>query len=91
ASERIDSVPKLGQWLSSLGLTEVRVWEVPCVQPLTPDLAWGLVRGTGWRHLLTACNEAAAQRIRAGLLARIEQRGLAELDASSLTGIGIRP
>jgi trans-aconitate methyltransferase len=91
ASERIDSVPKLAQWLSSLGLTEVRVWEVPYVQPLTPDLAWGMVRGTGWRHLLTACDEAAAQRIRDGLLARIEQRGLTELDASSLTGIGIRP
>lgn len=89
AGERIDSVPKLAQWLSSLGLTEVRVWEVPCVQPLTAELAWGLVRGTGWRHLLSACDEAAAQRIRDGLLARIRERGLAELDAGSLTGIGI--
>jgi trans-aconitate methyltransferase len=90
ASERIDSVPKLAEWLSSLGLTEVRVWEVPCVQPLTPEMAWDLVRGTGWRHLLTACDEAAVQRIRDGLLARIERRGLTELDAGSLTGIGIR-
>ena len=90
ASERIDSAPKLAQWLSSLGLTEVRVWELPYVQPLTPDLAWGLVRGTAWRHLLSGCDEAAAQRIRNGLLARIEQRGVTELDASSLTGIGVR-
>ena len=90
ASERIDSVPKLAQWLSSLGLTEVRGWEVPYVQPLTPELAWGLVCGTGWRHLLTGCDEAAAQRIRDSLLARIERSGLTELDAGSLTGIGIR-
>lgn len=90
ASERIDSLPKLAQWLSSLGLTQVRVWEVPCVQPLTPELAWGLVRGTGWRYLLNGCDEAAAGRIRDGLLARIGQRGLTELDVGSLTGIGVR-
>lgn len=91
ASERIDSVTKLEEWLSSMGMTGVRVWEVPYVQPLTPELAWDLVRGTRWRHLIAACDEPAAQRIRDGLLARIQERGLTHLDASSLTGIGARP
>lgn len=90
ASERIDSVAKLGGWLTGLGLRDVRVVEVPFVQPLTPELAWALVRGTGWRGLLDGCDEDSQRRIRTGLLTRIDQHGLTELDAGSLVGIGTR-
>jgi trans-aconitate methyltransferase len=90
ASERIDSETKLRDWLSSLGLADVHVQDVPFEQTLTPELAWNLVRGTGWRALLTQFNEAAAQRIRNNLIRRIEDRHLTELDAGSLIGIGVR-
>jgi trans-aconitate methyltransferase len=90
ASERIDSETKLHDWLSSLGLVDVHVRDVPFKQPLTPELAWNLVRGTGWRGLLTGFDEAAAERIRNGLIRRIEDRDLTEFDAGSLIGIGAR-
>ncbi|MQA97913.1 MAG: hypothetical protein GEV11_26090 [Streptosporangiales bacterium] len=89
ASERIDSAVKLGDWLTGLGLRDVRVSEVPFVRPLTPDLAWALVRGTGWRHLLDGRDDDTARRIRDGMLARIERRNLIELDAGSLVGVGV--
>lgn len=91
ARERIDSQEKLGQWLTSLGLVGVRVKDMPFVQPLTPGLAWDLVLGSNWRHLLMGLDPAAALRIRDGLLARIKERNLTELDAGSLVGIGVRP
>ena len=91
ASGRIDSPAKLGAWLDALGLADVRVEDVPFAQPLTPELAWDLALGTGWRHLLRDLDGAAVSRIRAGLLTCIEERHLAELDAGSLVGIGVRP
>jgi hypothetical protein len=90
AGERIDSQEKLGQWLTSLGLAGVQVQDVPFVRPLTPELAWDLVLGTGWRALLAGLDPAAALRIRDGLLARVKERNLTELDAGSLVGIGVR-
>lgn len=91
ASERIDSQEKLWQWLTSLGLADVRVQDAPFVRPLTPELAWDLTLGTGWRNLLAGLDPAAALRLRDSLLARINERNLTELDASSLIGIGVRP
>jgi hypothetical protein len=67
------------------------VKDVPFAQPLTPGLAWDLVLGSNWRHLLMGLDPAAALRIRDGLLARIKERNLTELDAGSLVGIGVRP
>lgn len=91
AGDRVDSVPGLGEWLTSLGLAQVRVRESPYMVPLTPTLAWDLVRGTGFRELIAACDAETTRRIRDGLLARIGQRGLSVLDAGSLIGIGVRP
>jgi SAM-dependent methyltransferase len=91
ASERIDSRQKLGQWLTSLGLAGVQVQDVPFALPLTAGLAWELVLGTGWRHLIEGLDDPAALRIRDSLLAQINEHNLTELDAGSLTGIGIRP
>jgi ubiquinone/menaquinone biosynthesis C-methylase UbiE len=90
AGERIDSQEKLRKWLTSLGLAETRVHEVRFVEPLTPELAWDMALGMGWRGLLADLDKAAELRIRDGLMARIAERGLAELDASSLAGIGVR-
>jgi trans-aconitate methyltransferase len=52
AAGRISSPAKLTGWLSSLGLTGVRVADVPFLLPLEPELAWRLVTGTAFRALL---------------------------------------
>jgi trans-aconitate methyltransferase len=90
ASERIDSPAKLSDWLSSLGLSDVRVSEVSFAQPLTPELAWDLVLGTGWRQLLAGCDDEAVRRIRDRIIARVDQRHITHLDAGSLIGIAVR-
>jgi len=91
ASDRIDSASKLRKWFTELGLRDVQARESPHSVPLTPDLAWNLVCGTGFRALIAGCDEKATRLIHAGLLARIAQRGLTELDVGSLIGTGIKP
>jgi trans-aconitate methyltransferase len=90
ASERINSTAKLSDWLSSLGLADVRVSEVGFVQPLTPELAWNLVLGTGWRQLLAGCDDEVMRRIRDGIIVRLAQRNITHLDAGSLVGTAVR-
>jgi trans-aconitate methyltransferase len=91
AGDRISAVAGMREWLTSLGLTQVQVGESPYMVPLTETLAWDLVRGTGFRELIAACDAETTRRVRDGLLARIAQRGLTALDAGSLIGTGIRP
>ncbi|HZE32552.1 MAG TPA: methyltransferase domain-containing protein, partial [Actinoallomurus sp.] len=90
AGERINSAAKLSDWLSSLELADVRVSEVGFVQPLTPELAWNLVLGTGWRQLLAGCDDEAMRRIRDGIIARLAQRHITQLDAGSVVGTAVR-
>jgi ubiquinone/menaquinone biosynthesis C-methylase UbiE len=91
AAERINTADKLAGWLATLGLTDVEVTEIPFRPALTPELAWGLVCGTGFRGLLSSFDGDTTARIRAGLLRRLDDRGLRTLDAGSLVGIGVRP
>jgi hypothetical protein len=60
--------------------------------PLTPELAWQVVLGTGFRGLLSRFDGDTYQtdEVRAGLLRWLDRLGLRTLDASSLAGIGIR-
>jgi ubiquinone/menaquinone biosynthesis C-methylase UbiE len=88
ASRRIDTPGKLYQWLEALGLAGVRVSQVPFHPPLEPELAWGLVLGSGFRALLDPLEPDGVARVRAGLLRRIGRRRLKVLDASCLVGTG---
>jgi hypothetical protein len=57
---------------------------------LTPELAWNLVLGTGWRQLLAGCDDEAMRRIRDGIIARLAQRHITQLDAGSVVGTAVR-
>jgi ubiquinone/menaquinone biosynthesis C-methylase UbiE len=88
ASQCIDTIGKLYHWLVALGLVDVRVTEIPFHPPLTPELAWSLVLGSGFRALLDPLDSDAVARVRTGLLRRIQHRRLGALDASCLVGTG---
>jgi ubiquinone/menaquinone biosynthesis C-methylase UbiE len=88
ASRRIDTIGKLHHWLAGLDLVDVRVTEVPFRPPLTPQLAWGLVTGSGFRALLDPLTPDGVAGVRARLLRGIHCRRLNLLDASCLVGTG---
>ncbi|MQA81038.1 MAG: methyltransferase domain-containing protein [Streptosporangiales bacterium] len=90
-AERIDNEGKLHDWLASLGLVSVQTWTVPFECPLTdPEVAWMIVTGTGFRGMLDRFDDAGVERVRQGLLRRIDERRLHTLDATSVIGVGTR-
>ncbi len=91
AGERLDEEPKLAGWLRSLGLVEVTTRPVRRRPPLTDELAWLFARGSGLRRVLDQAGPAGEQRLREGYLGRLRDRGITELNASALIGIGTRP
>jgi ubiquinone/menaquinone biosynthesis C-methylase UbiE len=90
AVERLHTPAGLRGWLASLGLADVQTWEIDFQPPLTPELAWGLECGTGFRGLLDPFDADTVTEIRADLLRRLDDRGLDTLDAGSLIGLGTR-
>jgi hypothetical protein len=71
-----------------LGLVDVRVTQIPFHPMLDPELAWGLVLGSGFRSLLDQLDPDGVARVRVGLLRGIHRRRLNLLDASCLVGTG---
>lgn len=88
---RIDTGEGLTGWLTGLGLVDAQATTVPFAVPLTPELAWLLVTGTGFRGMLTGLDAGSVSRVRDDLLASLEREGLDQVDASVLTGVGRRP
>jgi ubiquinone/menaquinone biosynthesis C-methylase UbiE len=91
AIKRIHEEQALRTWLSGLGLREVETVRLPLDVPLTADLAWKLVTGTGFRAMLTGLSAEAVARIREDLLDTLDREGVHSLDAASILGIGTVP
>ncbi|WP_084955716.1 class I SAM-dependent methyltransferase [Thermoactinospora rubra] len=87
---KIATEQKLSDWLTGLGLREVRVSRVPLALTLTDDLAWLLVVGSGFRGMLDGLDAPALSRIRENLLATLRERGIGTVDATTLVGVGHR-
>ncbi|MEV0831421.1 hypothetical protein [Nonomuraea rubra] len=59
--------------------------------PLDAALDWRVVLGSGFRGMLAGLEEPAAGQVRATFLRLLGERGMTELDATSLIGAGSRP
>ncbi|MBO3751427.1 methyltransferase domain-containing protein [Streptosporangiaceae bacterium NEAU-GS5] len=88
AAAEIDSENGLRHWLTGLGLTKVAVVRVPMKLTLTDELAWLLVLGSGLRGMLDGLDPQRTSRVRGVLLALLRDRGIGELDATTLVGVG---
>ncbi|MGW3346259.1 class I SAM-dependent methyltransferase [Nonomuraea rubra] len=91
AASRIGTEEDLHVWLAARGLTQVTVTRFPLRIPLDGALAWRVVLGSGFRGMLTGLEEPAAAQVRATFLRLLGERGMTELDATSLIGAGSRP
>ncbi|MFC6081337.1 class I SAM-dependent methyltransferase [Sphaerisporangium aureirubrum] len=87
---RLGSEDGMRNWLARLALKEVSVRRIPLSVPLTADLAWLLVLGTGFRGVIRGLDADATRRVRDDLVSTLDARGIHSLDATSLTGVGTR-
>lgn len=82
-AERIDTAEHLATWLEGLGGRDVQVETLPWRPPLTPDTAWSLVIGTGFRGLLPA-DEGTWEDIRLTLVERLASESMTSIQLDSL-------
>jgi len=87
-TERINTPDLLTEWLTSLGLREVEVSTYPHRMRLGPDAAWALVMGAAMRAMLMGMDADTVERVRARFTALLTDRGVDELNATTLIGTG---
>ncbi|MEO3814717.1 class I SAM-dependent methyltransferase [Sphaerisporangium sp. B11E5] len=88
---RISTEQGLAGWLTERGLDDVRVTQIPMSVSLTPELAWLLVTGSGFRGMLTGLDAATVSAVRTDLLTGLRAAGVDEVDTSILIGVGVTP
>ncbi|MFB9903370.1 class I SAM-dependent methyltransferase [Allokutzneria oryzae] len=86
----LDTSEKLEGWLYLLGLKDIEVTKIPLRVPLTPELAWSFVLGTGMRGLISDLSADEVTRTHDRFQELLVERGITELNADSLVGVGRR-
>jgi SAM-dependent methyltransferase len=81
----------LAQWLTGLGLEQVRAEIVQRHVDFTPEFAWSFVVGTTLHTVLGDLDDEAVAAVRERYLAALEERGMTSVDISTLIAVGRRP
>jgi SAM-dependent methyltransferase len=85
------SAATFGAWLTERGLDHVAVTVVEQHLPMTEDLAWLVITGSGFRAALAPLTKAEVEAVRQAYLGRLRSAGVERLDATVLIGTGTRP
>ncbi|MFC4853358.1 class I SAM-dependent methyltransferase [Actinophytocola glycyrrhizae] len=85
---RINTPGMLGDWLSGLGLGDIRVATVEHSMPLDDDTSWAIVMGSAMRMRLSGVTESLLPRVRARFVDLLRARKVDRMNAVSLIGIG---
>jgi trans-aconitate methyltransferase len=86
--DRINQPDSYAAWLSERGLGGVEVLEHELSLTMSPDLAWLVITGSGFRGALANLDPATVTAVRRHYLDFLRADGLAELDATTLIGRG---
>lgn len=87
--DRINQPDTFAPWLRRIGLSEVDVTVHERELTMTPEVAWLLVVGSGYRGLLSELKPEEVARVKERYLGGLDEAGLAELDATTLVGTGV--
>jgi len=88
--ERINQVDRYAAWLRERGLVDVEVEVNRLALTMTPEVAWLVIAGSGFRGALAGVPGHALDAVRELYLASLRDEGVAELDATTLIGSGRR-
>lgn len=86
-----ETAGSFAHWLAERGLVDVRAEVVPRHLDLTPELAWRLVTGTGFRAFVDGLDDETRDSVRERYLAALEARGTISVDVTTLIAVGHRP
>ncbi|GAA2341729.1 hypothetical protein GCM10009854_17810 [Saccharopolyspora halophila] len=88
--DRINRPATFAAWLRELGLSGVDVAVRERSLPMTPEIAWLLVLGSGYRGALSDVPPDSVPAVRERYLTRLRDAGIDELDATTLTATATR-
>ncbi|WP_434444074.1 class I SAM-dependent methyltransferase [Lentzea sp. E54] len=88
--DRINQADTYAAWLTERGLADVGVTVSELALPVTPEVAWLVVVGSGFRGALAKVPEDAVDAVRETYLASLRDGGVTEFDATTLIGTGRR-
>jgi trans-aconitate methyltransferase len=86
--DRINQPAGYAPWLAGLGLAEVDVAVHELRLTMTPDLAWLVITGSGYRGALANLDPDVVDVVRERYLESLRAEGVTELDATTLIGVG---
>ncbi|ANZ41527.1 ubiquinone biosynthesis methyltransferase UbiE [Lentzea guizhouensis] len=88
--DRVSQADPYAAWLSERGLAGVEVTVHELTLTMTPELAWLVVVGSGFRGALATVPAEQVEAVRETYLESLRRDGLTELDATTLIGSGTR-
>jgi trans-aconitate methyltransferase len=86
--DEINTPDPYAAWLAGRGLADVDVTVHELRLPMTPEIAWLVIMGSGYRAALTKLAPDAVEQVRERYLAALVEDGVTELDATTLIGFG---
>ncbi len=89
--DRVDRPDSYAAWLSGRGLSEVEVAVNELSLPMTPELAWLVIIGSGFRGVLADLEPGVVETVRERYLESLRADGVTGLDATTLIGSGTTP
>lgn len=89
--DQINQADAYANWLTERGLVDVEVTVNEMTLTMTPEVAWLVIVGSGFRGALAKVPANAVDTVRELYLASLRDEGVTELDATTLIGGGRRP
>ncbi|RSN55287.1 SAM-dependent methyltransferase [Amycolatopsis sp. WAC 04182] len=86
--DRVDQAGPYAEWLSGRRLSDVDVAVNELRLAMTPEIAWLVVIGSGFRGLLDGLEPGVVEQVRERYLDSLREEGVTELDATTLIGSG---
>lgn len=87
----INQAEPYATWLAERGLSDVDVVRHELSLEMTPELAWLVVVGSGFRSVLASLDAAMVETVRENYVASLRADGVTQLDATTLIGVGTVP
>lgn len=88
--DRINDAAAYADWLVGRGLDDVRVTEHELRIPMTPELAWLVITGSGFVGALANLDAGQIDDVRTAYLEFLARDHVDELDCTTLVGTGTR-
>lgn len=86
--DRVNQAGPYADWLSGRNLSDVDVEVNELRLAMTPEIAWLVVIGSGFRGLLDGLEPGVVEQVRERYLDSLRADGVTELDATTLIGSG---